>query len=152
MTNLNPNTMKTHILLLISLFFLISCSSEPRAINYGVDVCHHCKMKLMDPHYGAEVVTKKGKIYIFDDVNCLMSFLESEEIKEESIQHLLITDYENPETLTDATLAFYLKSEQFKTPMASQIVAFSDYETLKTYKAKNGGVYMAWGELVTQFK
>ncbi|PSL07758.1 nitrous oxide reductase accessory protein NosL [Cecembia rubra] len=144
--------MKTHILLLISLFFLISCSSEPRAINYGVDVCHHCKMKLMDPHYGAEVVTKKGKVYIFDDVNCLMSFLESEEIKEETIQHLLITDYENPEILTDATMAFYLKSDQFKTPMASQIVAFSDYETLKSYKAKNGGVYMAWGELTTQFK
>jgi len=144
--------MKTRLLLLISLLLLAACSVEPRAINYGEDVCHHCKMKLMDPHYGAEVVTKKGKIYIFDDVNCLMSFLESEEIEEENIQHLLITDYENPETLTDATLAFYLKSDQFKTPMASQIVAFSDYETLKGYKIKNGGVYMAWGELVTQFK
>ena len=144
--------MKTHLLLLISLLLMSACSVEPRAINYGEDVCHHCKMKLMDPHYGAEVVTKKGKIYIFDDVNCLMSFLESEEIEKENIQHLLITDYENPETLTDATLAFYLKSAQFKTPMASQIVAFSDYETLKGYKVKHGGVYMAWGELVTQFK
>lgn len=144
--------MKTLFLSSILALFLISCSSEPRAINYGEDVCQHCKMKLMDPHYGAEVVTQKGKIFIFDDVNCLVSFLESEEVAEGNIKHILIADYSTPETLTDATTAFYLKSENFKTPMASNIVAFSDYDTLKKYKAEHGGVYMAWAELLTQFK
>lgn len=137
-------------ILLISLLF--GCSADPRAINYGEDVCHHCKMKLMDPHYGAEVVTQKGKIFIFDDVNCLMSFLDSDQVNEEDLKHILVTDYDQPESLSDATMSFYIKSESFKTPMASNIVAFSDYETLKKYKKKHGGVYLAWGELVTQFK
>ena len=107
----------------------------------------------MDTKFGAQVVTNKGKIFIFDDVNCLMSFLETDEINMETdAKHILVTDYHSPESLVDATIAFYLKSDAFKTPMASQIVAFEDYETLKTYKAKNGGVYLAWGELVTQFK
>lgn len=106
----------------------------------------------MDPHHGAEVVTQKGKIYIFDDVNCLMSFLESEEAKGNELKHILIANYDQPESLSDATISFYLKSEAFKTPMASNIIAFSDYETLKKYKKEHGGVYMAWGELVTQFK
>ena len=106
----------------------------------------------MDPHYGAEIVTKKGKIYIFDDINCLMAFMETGEVAQEDIKHVLVIDYENPEKLVDATTSFYLKSDQFKTPMASQIVAFSDYEAMNQYKKKNGGVYLAWGELVTQFK
>lgn len=144
--------MKTLLLSSILAFFLISCSSDPRTINYGEDVCHHCKMKLMDPHFGAEVVTQKGKIFIFDDVNCLVSFIESGEVAEEDFKHFLIADYSKPETLTDASTAFYLKSENFKTPMASNIVAFADYETLKAYKTTNGGVYMAWAELLTQFK
>jgi copper chaperone NosL len=109
-------------------------------------------MKLMDPKYGAEVVTQKGKIFIFDDVNCLMSFIESDEVSQIDLKHILIIDYDQPEMLSDATISFYLKSDEFKTPMASNIVAFSDYETLKSYKSKHGGVYLAWGELVTQFK
>jgi len=138
---------------LLLFIFVNSCTVEPRAIDYGNDGCQHCKMILMDTKFGAQVVTKKGKIFIFDDVNCLMSFLESEEISMETdTKNILVTDYHSPETLVDATIAFYLKSDTFKTPMASQIVAFEDYETLKTYKAKNGGVYLAWGELVTQFK
>ncbi|HCB46457.1 MAG TPA: nitrous oxide reductase, partial [Algoriphagus sp.] len=54
--------------------------------------------------------------------------------------------------LLDANFAHYLKSPEFKTPMASEVVAFPDYQLLKEYKVKNGGVYLAWGELTTQFK
>lgn len=143
--------MKTswYILLLIG---VIACEVKPRAINYGEDACHHCKMKLMDPHFGAEALTRKGKVYIFDDVNCLMNWKDQEKISEEELAEVLVTDYNQPETLIDATTAFYLKSPDFKTPMASGVAAFADYEALKAYKNKNGGIYLAWGELVTQFK
>lgn len=145
--------MKLFLYTMLLFILVTSCNVEPRAIDYGKDGCHHCKMILMDTKFGAQVVTNKGKIFIFDDVNCLMSFLETDEINMETdAKHILVTDYHSPESLVDATIAFYLKSDAFKTPMASQIVAFEDYETLKTYKAKNGGVYLAWGELVTQFK
>lgn len=106
----------------------------------------------MDPKYGAELVTDKGKIYIFDDLNCMMHYLESEEGEKQTYKHVLVTDYLNPGTLLDANYAFFLKSDHFKTPMASQVVAFPDYEQLKKYKFKKGGIYLAWGELVTQFK
>ena len=144
--------MRPRLIILLFLFAFMACSTDPRPLAYGEDVCHHCKMKLMDPHYGAEVVTDKGKIYVFDDVNCLISFLASKEVSEENIKHLLITDYQHPESLTDAKNAFFLKSEQFKTPMASNVVAFSDQGSMKSMQSKHGGVYMTWGELVTQFK
>lgn len=144
--------MKNALQILLISLLIWSCNAEPRAISYGHDNCHHCKMKLMDPVYGAEVVTQKGKIFIFDDVNCLMSFLESDEVSQEDIKNILVADYKNPESLIDATVAFYLKSDKFQTPMASNIIAFSDYKTLESYKSEHGGVYLAWGELVTQFK
>ncbi len=142
--------MKHKLSILALLAFLASCSADPRPIAYGQDGCHHCKMTLMDPKFGAELVTEKGKVFVFDDVNCMMLFMDSDGA--ETYKHVLVTDYLNPGVLLDANFAFYLKSEQFKTPMASQIAAFPDYDKLKEFKGKNGGVYLAWGELTTQFK
>lgn len=144
--------MKRNLLILGVLFLLASCTADPRPIAYGQDGCHHCKMTLMDPKFGAELVTEKGKVFIFDDVNCMLQYMDSEEGKTQNYKHVLVTDYLNPGVLLDASLAFYLKSDEFKTPMASNIVAFADYDLLKEYKYKSGGVYLAWGELTTQFK
>lgn len=144
--------MKRFLSILSLVALLASCSADPRPINYGEDACHHCKMKLMDAKFGAELVTEKGKIYIFDDLNCMVDYLHSDAGQSQSFKHILVTDYLNPGTLLDANYAFYLKSEEFKTPMASQIVAFPDFDLLEDHKMKKGGVYLAWGELVTQFK
>lgn len=142
--------MKRYLSIFALLLFLASCSADPRPIAYGQDGCHHCKMTLMDPKFGAELVTEKGKVFVFDDVNCMLMYMDSAE--DETYKHILVTDYLNPGVLLDANFAFYLKSDQFQTPMASQIVAFPDYDKLKEFKEKNGGVYLAWGELTTQFK
>ena len=142
--------MKRYLSIISLLVLLASCSADPRPIAYGQDGCHHCKMTLMDPKFGAELVTEKGKVFVFDDVNCMLMYMDSAE--DETYKHILVTDYLNPGVLLDANFAFYLKSDQFKTPMASQIVAFPDYDLLKEYKNKSGGVYLAWGELTTQFK
>ena len=142
--------MKHHLSILALLVLLASCSADPRPIAYGQDGCHHCKMTLMDPKFGAELVTEKGKVFVFDDVNCMLMYMDS--VEDEAYKHVLVTDYLNAGVLLEAKTAFYLKSEQFQTPMASQVVAFPDFDLLEEYKRKNGGVYLAWGELTTQFK
>lgn len=141
------------ISILIVCLTLAACKVEPEPINYGTDNCHHCKMTLMDTRFGAEIVTQKGKIYKFDDVNCMMAVIEQDEIKYNDVKYYLVADYTNPNTLLDANYAFYLKSEQIKSPMASQIAAFPDEDAMKEFQRKhNSGIYLAWGELVTQFK
>lgn len=144
--------MKRYLITLLFLFILAACSSDPRPIVLGEDACHHCKMTLMDPKFGAELVTEKGKIFIFDDVNCMLGYMDSEEGKQQTFKHVLVMDYLNPGVLLDVNFAHFLKSDQIQTPMASNIVAFPDYNLLKEYKIKSGGVYLAWGELTTQFK
>jgi copper chaperone NosL len=109
-------------------------------------------MTLMDKKFGAEIVTKKGKIYTFDDVNCLMSFYNSGEVPADEFAHKLIVDFSNPTKLIEADKAFYLKSPKIQSPMASQVAAFESEQSMKSTKEELGGIYLVWGELVTQFK
>jgi copper chaperone NosL len=131
---------------------LTSCTVEPEPIRYGEDACHHCKMTLMDKKFGAELVTQKGKIYKFDDVNCMLSFYNSGEVAPHEFSHKLVVDFTKPATLIDADKAFYLKSPMIKSPMLSEVAAFENEQDMKATKDELNGIYLVWGELVTQFK
>src|SRR5690606_41654244 len=56
---------------------LQACSVGPEPLRYGEDACHSCRMTLMDKKFGAEVVSVKGKVFKFDDMNCMVNFLNS---------------------------------------------------------------------------
>lgn len=129
-----------------------SCSVEPEPLQYGKDACHACRMILMDHKFGSEIVTQKGKIYKFDDVNCLVRFLDKGEVKEEDIAHLLIVDFATPEKLIDARSALYVRSEAIKSPMASGVAAFETRETMEQHNREWKGILLSWGELKTQYK
>lgn len=136
----------------VLLISLLSCTAEPEPLQYGQDACHTCKMTLMDKKFGAELVSKKGKVFKFDDVNCMLQFYHSGEVDPQEFAYRLVTDFSKPATLIEANDAFYLKSPQIKSPMASQIAAFGEKESMENTKKQLKGIYLVWGELVTQFK
>src|SRR5688572_7001646 len=133
-------------------FILLSCTTDPVPLRYGKDACHLCKMTLMDKKFGGELVTEKGKVYKFDDVNCMINFINSGYLNDETLAHKLIIDYSQPEKLIPAEEAFYLKSDQIRSPMASEVAAFATQKAMEKSKTKLNGIYLAWAELMTQFK
>lgn len=135
------------IFLLLSLLF--SCSVSPEPLNYGKDSCYTCKMTLVDKKFGAEVVTMKGKIYKFDDLNCMISFYNSGDVSEENIAESLVIDFAHPEKLIDAQTAVYVQSSEIKTPMVSQVAAFSSMEIMEPFNKEWQGKIMDWNELVS---
>jgi copper chaperone NosL len=137
---------------LIIPFLILGCSSGPEPLVYGEDACHHCKMVLADQKFGAEIVTTKGKLYKFDDLNCMINFLNDGDVGEREVQHRLVIDFTVPGKLIDAGNAFYIKSSMVKSPMASQVAAFEHYDSMEKYKQELQGIYLTWGEVVTQFK
>lgn len=137
---------------LFVLLLMLGCSSGPEPLRYGEDACHHCKMVLADQKFGAELVTTKGKLYKFDDLNCMINFLNEGVVGERDIQHRLVIDFTAPGKLIDAGNAFYVKSRLVKSPMASQVAAFEQYDSMEKYKRELQGIYLTWGELITQFK
>lgn len=143
--------MKT-LMAICFLALLLACSAEPEPIVYGTDACHTCKMTLMDKKFGAELVTQKGKVYKFDDINCMLDFYNAAENNSNQFKYRLVVDFLQPGKLIPAGDAFFLKSSEIKSPMASQVAAFESEDSMKKMKQEWNGIYMVWGELVTQFK
>lgn len=138
--------------IIVAFLLCLSCSVKPEPLEYGKNSCAHCRMVLMDTKFGAELVTEKGKVYKFDDINCMITFLNHEIREERNIRFKLVTDFTNPGNLIDAGNSFYIKSPEIKSPMASHVAAFKNYSEMEKFKKELNGIYLTWGELVTQFK
>jgi copper chaperone NosL len=109
-------------------------------------------MTLTDKKFGAELVTRKGKVFKFDDLNCFLNFYNADFEEVDNYLHLLVVDYATPGKLIPAKEAFYLKSPDIRSPMDSQVAAFETKEAMDNFKKQWKGIYLAWGEVVTQFK
>lgn len=144
--------MRIIFFMLFTTVIVISCKVEPRSINFGHDDCEFCKMKLMDERFGAQLVTDKGRIYMFDDVNCMVEFMDSDEGKRHLYAYELIVDYSNPGELLDVHYTFFLKTDEIRTPMNSKIIALPNRETQEEFKADIGGILLGWGEIRANFK
>jgi copper chaperone NosL len=132
------------ISLLLLLFF--NCNVSPKAIDYGHDACHFCKMTIVDKLYAAEIVTNKGKIYKFDATECMIHFLE--DFDQSTIQMFLTNHYLEPETLIDATKATFLISKNIPSPMGAYITAFENKTDAETVQSEKNGTLYTWEELL----
>ncbi|GIV33370.1 MAG: hypothetical protein KatS3mg031_0905 [Chitinophagales bacterium] len=110
------------------LLSIMACSPQPEPIDFGRDVCQHCKMLISDERYGAELVTKKGKVYKFDSVECLLWHLEENPDLQEKTHLLLVVDFHSPGKLVPALDATYLRAKHLPSPMGMFITAFSSPE------------------------
>ena len=56
----------------------------------------------MDQKFGGELVTTKGKVYKFDDINCLFNFYNGGSVNKKDFRFKLVVDFSQPEKLIDA--------------------------------------------------
>ncbi len=133
-------------------FLSMGCEIKPQPLQYGVDACYACKMTLMDTKFGAEIVTEKGKVYKFDDINCMVDFYNSGYEPVDKMAHIMVIDFSQPEKFVPARDAFYVKSNQVRSPMSGGIAAFETEAEMDKHKKEWKGIWLSWGELVTEFK
>ena len=134
------------IILILIVFILSGCSNKSEPINYGYDSCDKCRMQIVDRKYGTELVTSKGKIYKFESIECLVFFTENS-IDDENF-FTLVTDYLNNNELINSKKAFYLQSENLRSPMGLNITAFSSQSDLKKFKETYAGKELSWKEII----
>ncbi|MGK2861065.1 MAG: nitrous oxide reductase accessory protein NosL [Chitinophagaceae bacterium] len=107
-------------------FFMAGCNPTPEKIALGKDNCAECKMTIMDPKFGAEIVTKKGKVYKFDDTHCVAVFLERRGVELTDIHQTLFVDYNNNNEFVKVKSVEFVVSSQFKSPMGGNAAAFKN--------------------------
>ncbi|HMN32399.1 MAG TPA: nitrous oxide reductase accessory protein NosL [Chitinophagaceae bacterium] len=107
--------------------FISSCApSGSVPIQLNNDACSSCKMSIADGHFASEVITKKGRVYKFDDISCLFHYLD--ELKAENVASYYVNDYNKENELIEATQAWFVNSEVLKSPMGGSIAAFQSKE------------------------
>ena len=121
-------------LMIVLSMILTSCSVEPQPITYGSDACHYCKMNIVDNQYATELVTKKGKVYKYDAMECMLN--EMKEMDSEEIAFYLTNTFDKPGELVEAEKAIYLISENMPSPMGANLSAFKDKNIAKKNKRK----------------
>lgn len=127
---------------LLAAFLAVSlgaCSKEPQAISFGKDECAHCKMTIADQHFGAELVTKKSKTYVFDSIECLCGFLLEKTVAETDVESEWVVDYMQPGHLIPARKAWFLRSDKRPSPMGLNLSAYSTKQAYESAHASIGG-------------
>ena len=141
---------KVPILLFVSLMLVfISCSIEPSKIVYGQDACHFCKMTIVEETHAAQIVTKKGKAFKYDAIECLLNDLENHE--QEDIALYLVTDYLTPQKLIDAKTATFLISKSIQSPMGANLSAFENRNDAEEYAKNEEDKIFDWADLQKHF-
>ena len=139
--------MKRNILFLFIITFLIGCSKEPVPIHFGEDGCSYCRMIISDQRFGGELLTSKGKAYKFDSIECMTAYIIKEKKGSEKLYSLWTIDFNNPETFVDATQAWYLHSEELKSPMGANLSSFKNNTEVKTVQNIYNGEAIRWQQV-----
>ncbi len=139
-------------LFIILLFTLFGCKSGSEPINYGHDECEFCRMQITDNRYGSEIVTDKGKVFKFDEVGCMIEYAMVKNLIGDANQKLLVTDFATPETFIDATNAFFVQNDNFRSPMGSNVMSFDSEISRQKFVAESGGNLLNWVDVIEIIK
>ena len=125
--------------------FLTACNNELVKINYGKDLCEHCKMTIMDKKFGAELINKKGKALKFDSSECMLSYRKAD--KNFEAAQILIINYANPEELIEADKSFFLHGGNVNSPMGGQLAAFKTRADAEKFQKELQGGLLLWTDV-----
>ncbi len=127
---------------------LTSCGGpKPATVTVGQDMCEHCGMLITDMRFVTQVVTKTGKAYKFDSIECMVDWLAQASVPADQIHSAWVTDYNNPGKWLRAEEARYLQSVGIRSPMGANLSAFSTQLDLENAKAQANGLERTYSDL-----
>ena len=126
----------------------LACGTPgPVPIVLGARNCEHCHMTIADPRFAAELVTRTGKVYLFDDAGCLAAFAVSGPVGPEQVQSAWVSDFRLPGTLIPVQDAAFLRTDAVQSPMSSNLVAVPR-AVGDSLQAALGGTLLDWAQVL----
>lgn len=105
---------------LFLLILLVSCSTEPKPIEYGKDACSYCEMTIVSKAYSAQAVSEKGKQYKYDAIECMVNDLHFHP-SEMAVQQ--VADFSNPGSMIPVEEALFIVNDSLNSPMGAHLAA-----------------------------
>lgn len=122
---------------------LIGCGG-PRPIDYGTDACARCRMFVVDDRHGAELVTKRGRVLVFDSVECLAAHMHNFPEDAQQARAALVTHTLRPGQLVDAATSHFLHCEALPSPMGLGLSACATASEAESLRSQHGGQVLDW--------
>lgn len=135
-------------LVLLAGLLLSGCGDGPRPIQVGAEECAHCRMLVSENRFASQLVTDRGRSYIFDSIECMAEFLdEAAELPEGRVRSLWVTDFGEPGSWIAAEEARFLRSESLRSPMGLNLSAHADMEAARGHLEDFGGEILSWAQV-----
>lgn len=137
----------TALAIILPVFLITGCNPKAEKIVFGKDNCAECKMTIVDPKFGGEIVTKKGKVFKFDDVHCIAAFMKRRGVEMGDIHQTLFVDYNNSNEFVKVRTAGFVVSSQLNSPMRGNAAAFKDETAAQAKATEIDGKVTDWATL-----
>jgi len=138
--------------LILFYFTITSCSKKAEEIDYNNDECDYCRMQISDSRYAAKIVVKDEKLYKFDSIECLIGFTLVKNISESDSVKFYVCDFSNPGNFPEVINCFLVHNNDFESPMALNVQAFSSQTEREKFVKENGGTEISWDDVVNLVK
>ena len=122
-------------------------NNGPKPIAFGKDQCSYCKMTISDARFATQLITKKGRVYNFDDVSCMIAFVKEGSVKKEEVAAFYAPDYNHKNELLPAESLYFLKSGDLKSPMGGNLAASPNKADLDKMQLGDKSKILRWEEL-----
>jgi copper chaperone NosL len=142
---------KKHIMPLVVLMWGLmvntSCSQAgPKPIRLNKDECAYCKMTVSHAPFAAQIMTAKGRQYVFDDLACMAIYIK--ENPQEKGSEFFIADFTKPASFLNVNQAKFISSDSLRSPMRGNMAAFSTTESMNEYINHYHAKEITWSSLV----
>jgi copper chaperone NosL len=136
-------------LLAVLMVLVAACEPGPRPIAYGEAECAHCRMRVIEPAFGSQLVTKQGRTYDFDSIECLAAYLDRQSVAPEDVHSSWVPAFDD-HGFIQIEEAFFLQSEGRPSPMGIGLSAYRQRTDALTSQQSVGGRLLAWPEIVDE--
>lgn len=119
----------------LAIFLFNGCNSKPKGavekMHWDRDMCERCKMAISERKFAVEAIDlKSGKVYKFDDIGCMVLWLDEQKIPLDNNIKVWITDAKTGKWI-DAKSAIY--TDDSITPMAYGFAAYTEKTVPKNH-------------------
>jgi copper chaperone NosL len=138
-------------LTLVALALCLAACQEPPAKPVDIreqDACARCRMPISDLRYAAELIDKAGAPHKFDEIGCMVNYVKLKHPKRD-FRASFVMDYDKKQWLKSED-AFFVHSEQIRTPMSGGIVAFSEKGRADTVASQYQAQVLKFDDLFNQ--
>jgi copper chaperone NosL len=126
-----------------------ACGAQPNGpqapeIIYGQTVCTECGMIISDAQFAAATLVENGDSHTFESIADMVAY--HMERPNEKVQAWFVHDY-NSATWIRAETAFYVVSDQLRSPMPPGVAAFENQESARELAASLGVNVLAFDDM-----